>query len=319
MLERGSVQPILFIQSIKEAALHTIDLHMHSKYSNDGEFEPHTLIDLCSKVPLDLVSLTDHNSAKGDVEAAKRAKELNMLFIPGIEINCQTKKRTEIHMLGYGIDPTDSAFEKIEKEVIEREYEADLLRIRIFRKLGVILDEEKIQKETEKQPLTYRVIAEVALSEYRNRDHPLLQPYLPGGNRSDNPLVNFFWDLCTTGKPADVPVDYLPVPKAIQLIRESGGIAVFAHPGASIGKNDAELAEIVEAGISGIEVYSSYHDREMTRFYEIQAQKYGLRVSVGSDFHGSLKPAIQLGSVSCNGREEEIYSFMQESISSSPA
>jgi hypothetical protein len=75
----------------------------------------------------------------------------------------------------------------------------------------------------------------------------------------------------------------------------------------------------VEAGISGIEVYSSYHDREMTRFYEIQAQKYGLRVSVGSDFHGSLKPAIQLGSVSCNGREEEIYSFMQESISSSPA
>ncbi len=73
----------------------------------------------------------------------------------------------------------DSAFEKIEKEVIEREYEADLLRIRIFRKLGVILDEEKIQKETEKQPLTYRVIAEVALSEYRNHDHPLLQPYLP--------------------------------------------------------------------------------------------------------------------------------------------
>ena len=124
MLERGSAAPILFIQSIKEAALHTIDLHMHSKYSNDGEFEPHTLMDLCSKVPLDLVSLTDHNSAKGNVEAAKRAKELNMLFIPGIEINCQTKKRTEIHMLGYGIDPLDSAFEKIEKEVIEREYEA---------------------------------------------------------------------------------------------------------------------------------------------------------------------------------------------------
>lgn len=64
------------------------DLHVHSKYSNDGEYEIQDIIDKCVKNNIDILSITDHNGIKGIDEAIPIIKHLEIELIPGIEIDC---------------------------------------------------------------------------------------------------------------------------------------------------------------------------------------------------------------------------------------
>lgn len=65
-----------------------IDLHMHSRYSEDGEFTPSELVRQCDKKGIRIMSVTDHNCAKANKEAAETAKKNGITYIPGIEIDC---------------------------------------------------------------------------------------------------------------------------------------------------------------------------------------------------------------------------------------
>ena len=291
-----------------------IDLHIHSVYSADGELTPAEILDLCIVEGVDLISVTDHNSVKAVPEALDAAHKNGIQFIAGSEINCQTLNGTVLHMLGYGIDTNVPFFINIEDQVNEREAVANRIRIDVLRKLGIKMDDDRIAEAVGDRILTCEILAEVAMNDSENRNHPLLRPFYPGGARSDQPQVNFFWDLCTTGKAADVPVEYLPVREVVNEIHRSGGIAVLAHPGASIGQDMELLDEIAQAGIDGLEVYSSYHDAEMTAYYEEQCARFNLGRTVGSDFHGKMKPRIRLGSVSANGNQAEIRSFISKAI-----
>ena len=100
--------------------------------------------------------------------------------------------------------------------------------------------------------------------------------------------------------------------QAISLILDTGGIPVFAHPGQNIGMNQELLEEIIHEGIHGIEVYSSYHDHETTKFYLAQAREHDLIITAGSDFHGKNKPSIELGAPVSNEEANKIL----ENISS---
>lgn len=155
--------------------------------------------------------------------------------------------------------------------------------------------------------VTGEMIAEAALKDNRNKNNLLMRPFLPYGERSDNPCVNFYWDICSVGKGAYVPMKFMSLMEAIELIYAAGGIAVLAHPGYNVKEDEELLHHIVQAGITGMEVYSTYHSKEQIEFYASQAEKYGLIKTVGSDFHGKTKPAIKLGGVYCNNLEEEIY------------
>lgn len=93
-----------------------IDLHMHSRYSDDGEFTPSELIDQCAEKGARMVSIADHNCVKANEEAAKAAKEKGMLYVPGIEIDC-TYQDTNFHVLGYGIDFKSDDFKAIKKNI----------------------------------------------------------------------------------------------------------------------------------------------------------------------------------------------------------
>ena len=158
------------------------------------------------------------------------------------------------------------------------------------------------------------MIAEVALEDKRNDDNELLKPYRAGGSRSDNPYVNFYWDFCSQGKPAYVDIEYMTLREAISLVKKSGGIAVFAHPGANIKTDIEKLEGIVACGIDGIEVYSSYHNKETIQFYKEQAERFNLIKTMGSDFHGKIKPAIKLGNMVCE-EEEDIYKRFKDALS----
>ena len=65
-----------------------IDLHMHSMYSDDGEFTPTQLVDMCHEAGVRIMAIADHNFVK----AKQRCDELNMEYIPAIEIDCTYKE-----------------------------------------------------------------------------------------------------------------------------------------------------------------------------------------------------------------------------------
>lgn len=290
-----------------------LDLHMHSNVSLDGQYSPEELMSLCRKAGVATVALTDHNSIRGIPLARQAALELGLRFIPGIELDCLFRG-INLHLLGYGIELTP-ALAAVEEKNLEKERAVSDRRIELIRGLGIHLEGEALQALSREGIATGEMIAEVALAG-GNVGNPLLTPYRPGEKRGDNPYVNFYWDFCSQGKPAYLPVEYMSLAEAIGLVRKAGGLPVLAHPGINIGRDISILEGICGEGIEGIEVYSSYHDGETVGFYRAQAEKRGLLKTLGSDFHGKTKPAVRLAGLLCP-EEAEILAAISQALGQS--
>ena len=295
----------------KETAKCRVDLHIHSNCSGDGEYSPRELMVLCRNAGIEVAALADHNTVRGVGEALEWAGRLGLKLIPAVELDC-TFQGVDLHLLGYGIDPANPAFAEVERNVLDQERQASRKRIALVGGQGIAVDAEEVMRLAPEGVAAGELIAELALLDERNADNPLLRPYRPGGPRSDNPYVNFYWDFCAQGKPAYVPIRYPGLDEAVRLVRGSGGVAVLAHPGNNTRENETLLRGIATQGIDGMEVYSSYHSPAQTVFYRELTTELRLRATCGSDFHGKTKPSIALGSVGCEGRESEILSGLPD-------
>jgi predicted metal-dependent phosphoesterase TrpH len=90
--------------------------------------------------------------------------------------------------------------------------------------------------------------------------------------------------LLQKGKPAYVPHYHLEKEEIVELIKAAGGTPVLAHP--KLVGDDALVEELCQSGIEGLEVFYPQHEPEDVERYRLMAEKYGLLVSGGSDFHG---------------------------------
>ena len=280
-----------------------VDLHMHSIKSDDGEYSGEQLMKLCYQAGLKIVSIADHNSVAAVADAKITASALGLTLISAIEINCVIDE-VELHVLGYGINEADTSFTILRESLLKQEQAVAQTRIQLAKDLGLYLDEEKIYALSHEGCVTGEVIAEVALMDERNNE--FMKAYLPGGTRSDNPYVNFYWDYCSQGKPAYVKIDYMSLKEAVDMIHNAGGIAILAHPGNNTKENISLLDKIFSYGVVGLEAYSSYHTPKQIEFYRHYAHIHQLSITAGSDFHGKTKPSIHLGEMLCD-HQEEIY------------
>lgn len=287
-----------------------IDLHMHSYYSDDGEFEPKQLIDLCLEKNIKYFSIADHNSVRGIKEAKEYCVGKNINIIPAIELDC-TFNEINLHVLGYGIDYDKTVFYDIEDNIIKQEQFASKKRMKLVKELRIDFSDEVINSLSRNGVVNGEMIAEAAMKFDKNHENPLLMPYYENGSRSDNPYVNFYWDYCAQGKVAYAEVSFISLQEAINIIEESGGIPILAHPGNNIKENINLLEQIISCGIKGIEVYSSYHSREQVEFYKKFSLKHKLLLTCGSDFHGKTKPSIVIGGTDCEGIEDKIISQLK--------
>lgn len=287
-----------------------IDLHMHSYYSDDGEFEPKQLIDLCLEKNIKYFSIADHNSVRGIKEAKEYCVGKNINIIPAIELDC-TFNEINLHVLGYGIDYDKTVFYDIEDNIIKQEQFASKKRMKLVKELGIDFSDEIINSLSRNGVVNGEMIAEAAMKFDKNHENPLLMPYYENGSRSDNPYVNFYWDYCAQGKAAYAEVSFISLQEAINIIEESGGIPILAHPGNNIKENINLLEQIISCGIKGIEVYSSYHSKEQVEFYKKFSLKHKLLLTCGSDFHGKTKPSIVIGGTDCEGIEDKIISQLK--------
>lgn len=288
-----------------------IDLHMHSKYSDDGEFTPKQLVEQCYQAGIRIMAITDHNSVKAIDEAKETAKKLGIQYIPGIEIDC-TYNGINLHVLGYGIDYHHEDFILLEKNILEQELICSKEKVKLTNELGFDVDLEKLNSLTSNGVYTGEMFGEVLLNDKRYIDHPLLKPYRNGGGRSDNPYVNFYWDFYAQGKSCYTKVIYPSLKETIGLIKKCGGVVVLAHPGNNLKGCFEIVAEMVTLGIEGVEAFSNYHSLETAEYFYKAGKKHHLLITCGSDYHGKTKPAIELGKCHCTIDERDIEAQLKE-------
>lgn len=285
------------------------DLHIHSHYSSDGEFEVSDIISKGLAQQIDYLSLTDHNSVRGTDEAVVLAKEAGITFIPGIEIDCNFEG-IDLHVLGYQVNWKSVDFTQLEESVYSKVMDSFAEMIHNINKLGFIIDAEAVLAQANGKLPTGELIAEVMLSDEKYYS-PLLAPYMKGGERSDMPYINFYLDYFAQGKPAFVPISFITYKDAIEMIKDNGGIPIVAHPGLNL-KNKEELTEkLLDHGAEGLEVFNNYHSMEQINYFAALVQKRNAIMTCGSDFHGKTKPLINIGQAKFDNQYED---YLEHSI-----
>ncbi|WP_122790124.1 PHP domain-containing protein [Intestinibacillus sp. Marseille-P6563] len=279
------------------------DLHMHSSASLDEEISPRGLAERCRQNGMTLAALTDHNSVEGVAEFMWRGAQLGVRTIPGIELDCMEHGHN-LHILGYGLDIADQTLKQALHEIRALQTQAGVRLMDAVEALGIRFEREQVLEQAKGGIVSAEGIAASALQLAENQQHPLLRPLLPGGELSDRPLVNFYWSVCAPGKPAYQPVDFPSAGQVIDWIHAAGGIAVLAHPGASL-KNGTDVDAVLTLPLDGVEVFTRYHNAAQTAFYLEKTQQKGLLVTGGSDFHGRIKPDLEVGDIDFSGMESK--------------
>lgn len=287
-----------------------IDLHMHSVYSDDGEFSASDLVKRCKEANLRVMAVADHNCVRAVGEARRCAEAMGMRLISAIEIDCHYRG-IQLHVLGYGIDETDPAFARLEEDIRNQELANSDTKLRLTNELGFDLQRSQLEELSDNGVFTGEMFAEALLKDERYAEHPLLKPYRKGGSRGDNPYVNFYWDYYAQGKPCETKVNYPDLRETLEMIRSAGGISVLAHPGNNLKGRFSLLDEMVIEGLQGVECFSNYHTPEVNQYFYQKAKELNLLMTCGSDFHGKTKPAIALGVHGCDVEEEVLEQLKQ--------
>lgn len=288
-----------------------VDLHMHTTFSDDGELNVEEIFQRAKKRGVETISITDHNSAKANPIAERVAKLYGIHYISGIEIDCVYHGRN-MHLLGYFIDYQNEVFAKIENQNLKRERDASMQRVINFEEYtGMKIDVDALLANNRFQTIAGEQIAEQVMNNPRYRDNPIFDPYLKG-DRKDMPYVNFYWDYFSQGKPCYVPIQYPDVKVIMQVIKSMGGLSVVAHPYCNFKDDISVVEDLIELGVDGVEVFSSYHNkRQMSELLQI-AKRHDAYITAGSDFHGKVKPHLQIGDTGCPAGGEKILDrFLQ--------
>ena len=275
-----------------------VDLHIHSNNSSDAEFSVAEIMTQARALGIKTLAITDHNSVKGVAGAIKLGSTAGIRVIPGIEIDC-AHEGVNLHLLGYNIDWNAPEFAELERKLFAKGAATLEPMIANMRALGVNVGIGEVLAAANGQIPCAEHIAEVVLHKSEAADCEILRPYLSGGERSDMPYINFYWDYFSQGKPAYVPVEFMKLTDAVKLVKATGGIPVIAHPGANLKDNPEFIDKIIAAGIEGVEIFNNYHTPEQQEYFAGKARQNNLLMTAGSDFHGKNKPKIQLGKYLC--------------------
>lgn len=253
-----------------------VDLHIHSSLS-DGTFHPERIVALSHKLGLAAISITDHDTVAGLDVASAAARAVGIDLIPGVELSAVVGDR-DIHLLGYYFDPTDP---HLLRHLARFREERFLRAERIVKKLntiGLSLGIDKVLAQAGGGAVGRPHVADAlvcagfvsttgeAFSRYIGYDGPAYEP------------------------------KYAVTPQAaIDLIRGAGGMVVLAHPGTY--ESESYLADLVAAGLGGIEVIYPKHTHEQQTQFELIADVYGLAKTGGSDCHGYRHGEARIGSM----------------------
>ena len=258
-----------------------IDLHCHSTAS-DGTLTPAELVKAGAAAGLDVMAITDHDTT-GGWPAAAAARPDGLRLVRGAELSCRWHGADEwpiaLHMLAYLFDPAEPRLAN------------DLARLRTDREQRA----EKIvnRLSADGVPITWNEVHEYAQGGSVGRPHIAQALIRAGLVRTTNEAFASRW----LGARYFVPKADLDVFEAVRAVRAAGGVAVFAHPRATVRGRvvpDRLIVELADVGLFGLEADHEDHSPVEREHVRALADDLGLVVTGSSDFHGTHK-TVQLG------------------------
>lgn len=270
------------------------DLHIHSRHSNDGEFEIEEIVKRAKLAGIGVLSITDHNMVGGTAEALELCLNRDIKFVPGIEIDCQYQG-TDMHLLGYQIDWKNKEILALEAKAREKMIDAVPKMVKSLARAGIKINGDELMEKAGPMLPSPELFAEVLMTNPDYHSNILLKPYLDGGERGDMPYINFYLDYFAQGKPAYVKIEHMSFMEAVEIIKNSGGIPVVAHPGLNFKNKEKLVSELLKEGAAGLEVFNNYHNTNQMEYFASLCRESGSLMTGGSDFHGKTKPLIELG------------------------
>lgn len=255
------------------------DLHLHSTAS-DGADAPARVVELAAEAGLSGIALTDHDTLAGIAEARLAAERSGIDLIPGVELSVD-HDGTKMHMLVYGIEPGPGPLQDRLAALLEGRDVRNRKIIAALQELGYDITLADVEEQARGPSIGRPHIA----------DALVMKGYLT--NRDEA-----FVDLLHDGGAVYFPRARLTAIEAIELGRESGGVAVIAHPKTIQLRGEdftRMFKELAAAGLAGIEAHHPMHDPALRKHLEELATSLSLIATGGSDYHGMTKREFRVG------------------------
>ena len=251
----------------------TVDLHTHTLRS-DGVLQPVDLARAAAEVGVRTLAITDHDNLAAYRELVLgRALPAPIELIPGVEINALARgiplQDGELHILGFGMDPADEAFEA----ALARQRAARRIRfertVARLREIGLGIDDQ---------------VASLDLTADDALGRPTIGRALIAAGHATS-VEDAFRRLIGYGGPAYVQREGMGPREAIEAIRAAGGVPSLAHFSEAPSQMPL-LRELAGIGLAGLEVHYISFDRHTVELVGAVARQLGLIATGGSDYHG---------------------------------
>ena len=264
------------------------DLHCHTVFS-DGTVTPRGMVEQAQQLGLEGLAITDHDTNAGWDQARKAAHDLGMPLLPGTEITAQDG-RVSVHMLAYLYDPEDPVIAGL----FAKTRDARLTRTRTM-----------VERISRDYPITWQdVLDQVKEGSKTTVGRPhIADALVKAGVYADRSQA--FAGVCSSSSPYYLPTPSPTTHQVLAAVNHAGGVLVIAHPGA-VSRNpvllsDQQIAALTREGLGGLEVWHRDNPPEQRRRLLALAQRWGLLVTGGSDWHGQGKPN-RMGENSTSGQ-----------------
>jgi predicted metal-dependent phosphoesterase TrpH len=253
-----------------------IDLHSHTDES-DGTSSPAQLVEEAVRAGVRILGITDHDTFRGFDQALPAAHAAGLDLVCGIELSTKLHGQS-VHLLGYFLAKNGTA-----------EFREWILELQASRR------DRNIRLVARLRELGFDITLEEAEGRGRGmtgRPH-FAQLLVEKGYVSS--IREAFDDYLDESAKGYVYRREPQFAEGVERIRNAGGIASLAHPVRVRGNVPELLPELCESGLNAIEAYHSDHEPSDTELYLELAKRYGLLVTGGSDYHGTVKPGVYLG------------------------
>jgi 3',5'-nucleoside bisphosphate phosphatase len=272
-------------QSSPSSSAGLVDLHAHTNES-DGTYSPEELVQAAVHAGLSALAITDHDTFAGYQKAIRPAQAAGLQLVCGLELNSKLQITESIkrsaHVLAYfpGGNPSPTFSDWLELQRLERR-ERNIQLASKLQGLGIDITVDEVEargKSLAGRPHFAKLLVEKGYAE-----------------STEDAFERFVGDDAPTFVDRQSPA----TESVIAIVRAGGGIPVLAHPiRLMLQHNETEVAiirRLQEAGLIGLEVCHSEQSAELQEYYMGIARQLSLLPTGGSDFHGSVKPDVQLG------------------------